>query len=226
DHRMGVILRLALVFLGAGILALSATLAYVIWAGQAMEARHAEGRSLTKPVEVTIVLGAGMDPDGVLAFSSRRRVWAGVELLKAGKTQRLLFSGGLALPGVPSAGEMMRDQAIANGADPAVLTVEGRSISTFQNLLFSYPMLTEETSVALLTDSFHLSRASTLSWFFGRSDVPLVAARGLEAEHWAPRYWLYVREALAWWLNLVKMAAWWGGETIGLSLEQRTALIR
>ncbi|MEM8699853.1 MAG: YdcF family protein [Pseudomonadota bacterium] len=223
---MGVILRLALLVLGAGTIAFLATLFYVIWAEGAMEARHLGGRSLAKPVDVTIVLGAGMDPDGVLAFSSRRRVWAGVELLKSGKTRGLIFSGGLAIPGVPSAGELMRDQAILYGADPAVLAVEGRSISTFQNLLFSYPMLPEGASVALLTDSFHLARASTLSWFFDRPGVPLVAARGLEAEHWAPRYWLYVREALAWWLNLVKMGAWWGAERLGISLEDRTALIR
>ena len=218
--------RLSLVLALAGAIGFVATLAYVIWAEQAFEARHAEGRSLTRPVDVTIVLGAGMDPDGVLAFSSRRRVWAAVQLLNRDQTGRLIFSGGQGWIESPSVGALMRDQAIAYGADPALLQAETGSISTFQNLLFSYPMIAEGERVALLTDSFHLSRSQTLSWFWGRPDVDLVAARGLESEHWAPKYWMYVREALAWWLNGLKMAAWWGLDLAGVSLETRTALVR
>lgn len=226
---MGVILRLLLVLAGLGVVVFFATLgAVIVTTAQARE-DHLLGKSLQEPVDVILVLGAGMDPDGIISFSSRRRVYAAVQMLEEGKAAYLMFTGaaGPAQARI-SMGGLMRDLAIEEGADPARLLAEGQSISTFQNLLFSYPVIEAHgfTRIALLTDSFHLPRAAALSGFFGKPDVALIAAPGLDYEHWAPRYWTFVRETLAWWLNVLKVTGWWALDTFGVSEAERTALIR
>lgn len=211
----------AILFLG--------TLGFTIISAYRMEAAHAGGRSLARPVEAIIVLGAGIDPDGVISYASRRRTRAAVEMLREGRADLLIFSGG-PVRGAPeiSMGALMRDFALAQGADPAALRVEPQAISTFQNLLLSFAMTDEAglERIALLTDSYHLTRAATLAGFFGKPEVELIAVQGLEWQHWAPRYWAFVRETLAWGLNVLRMIGWRAMEGLGYSLEQRTALIR
>ncbi|MEM7671317.1 MAG: YdcF family protein [Pseudomonadota bacterium] len=222
-------MRALLVLAGLGVVVFFVTLWAVIVTSSQARQDHLLGKSLQEPVEVVLVLGAGMDPDGIISFSSRRRVYTAVQMLEEGKADYLMFTGaaGPAQARI-SMGDLMRDLAIAEGADPTRLLAEGQSISTFQNLLFSYPMIEERgfTRIAILTDSFHLPRAAALSGFFGKPDVMLIVSPGLEYEHWAPRYWTYVRETLAWWLNALKVTGWWALETLGVSEAERTALIR
>ncbi|MEM6904720.1 MAG: YdcF family protein, partial [Pseudomonadota bacterium] len=143
---MGRIRRLALWFGGLGMGAFLLVLTAVLISSAQMRARHLEGRSLPDEVDVIVVLGAGIDPDGVISFPGRRRVAESVRLLAEDRARYLLFSGagGRMGGGFIPLGDMMRDLAIQYGADPARLLAESRSLTTFQNLQFSLPLAEEK----------------------------------------------------------------------------------
>jgi uncharacterized SAM-binding protein YcdF (DUF218 family) len=226
---MRVIRRLAKWGLRLGIAVLAVTVAAVLYLSDANWRDYGEGRGLDAPVDAVLVLGGGVDPDDVLGYSSRRRVAAAVVLLEQGRTHRLIFLGGATqIPRRIPAGELMRDHALALGAPAEALLVEARSRTTFENLRFGFAIAEEREfrDLALLTDAFHVERARWLAAYFGRPEIGLVAATGFDRESVVVRVWSIVREALAWWLNLVKVAAWELMAAASVDVETRQELIR
>jgi len=126
-----------LFWLGVILFALTAA-AVIVQAGM-MDRRHGQGRSLAAPVDVTIVLAGSIEPDDILSYPSRRRVAAGVALLQAGQTRRLMMSGGRYRFGSPSLAAKMRDYAVSLGADAGLIDVEEASATTFENVRFAIP---------------------------------------------------------------------------------------
>ena len=225
---MGVIRRLGrLVRLGLAVLAV--TLAAVIWQDTQVTAATARGRALAGPVDAAIVLGAGVEGDGRLAYNSRRRVAAGVRLLQAGRARHLIFSGGVGgNHPATSAAALMRQHAIRLGAAPERLLLEPRAVSTFENIRFSFALAAARgfESLALVSDGYHLTRASWLAAYFGRPELPLATAEGFARAWWPVRSAHYVREALAWWYNLAKVAGWEALGALGLPPAARAEWIR
>jgi uncharacterized SAM-binding protein YcdF (DUF218 family) len=210
-------------------LVLGLTIGAVLYYSEVNLRHYGEGRGLTSPVDAILVLGGGVDGDGVLGYSSRRRVALAVALLKAGNARNLIFSGG---PGSKhpdlSAAALMREYALELGASPERLLTEGHAISTFENLRFGFELAEKQgfADSALLTDAYHLERARWLARYFGHPEVGLVAARGLEQAGAPDRVWSIVREALAWWLNLAKVAGWEMLAETGMDVDARQELIR
>jgi len=226
---MGVIGRLARRAALLGVAVLAVTVVAVLYLSDRHMELHGHGRSLAEPVDAAIVLGAAVDGDGVLGYSSRRRVKVGVALLEQGKTRNLILSGGGAHPGrFPSVGELMRDHAVALGAPAEALLVEPDSVSTFENLRFSFALARGHgfERLAIVTDAFHLERARLLAAFFGRPDIGLAAAPGLDRDTRTNRVGFILREALAWWLNLGKAVAWELLAAGGVGPETRQDWIR
>lgn len=226
---MGVSLRLIKWALSLGAVVLALTAGAVLYFSDANLRLYGQGRGLEGPVDAILVLGGGVDGDGVLGYSSRRRVAVAVALLTAGQARHLIFSGGpgWAHPGATAA-ELMRGHAIALGAPPGVLFTEDRSISTFENLRFSFDVAEQQgfADFALLTEAFHLERARRLAGYFGRPDIALIATSGLERDGLPNRVWSIVREALAWWLNLAKVGGWELLAVAGMDADARQELIR
>jgi uncharacterized SAM-binding protein YcdF (DUF218 family) len=216
--------RLCLVALAVGAATVLAVVAAAAW----MQHRHGEGRSLDQPVDAAIVLGAGIDPDLRAAYSSRRRVAAGVALLRDGKARHLILSGGTSTGEGPSAAELMRDYALEIGAPADAMLVEGRSRTTLQNLLFSFPLAERHgfERLALVTDNTHLLRADLLAAYFGRRGIGLVAASGLEREGWEDIAQTIGREALAWWYNLGKVGMWSLLGALGVPASERAEIVQ
>lgn len=216
-----------LLLLGLAVWAL--TVAAVLWLSDRALDRHADGRALPAPVDAAIVLGGGIDGDGVLSYSSRRRVQSAVRAMQAGRAERLIFSG---QPPNPSAtfsmGGAMRDYAAELGAPDERLLVEDRAASTFENLRFSFAMAEHMglERLAIATDAYHLPRAHALARYFGRDQIGLIAAEGLEYDDDGARVWAITREALAWWYNLWKVALWEAMEALGLDEAARADVIR
>jgi uncharacterized SAM-binding protein YcdF (DUF218 family) len=212
-----------------GIAVLVLTIGAVMFLSDSNLRRYGDGRALTAPVDAILVLGGGVDGDGVLGFSSRRRVRVAVALLAAGQTRYLIFSGGpdRKNPEDTAAG-LMQAHALSLGAPPEALLSEIRAISTFENLQFGFAMAEQKglERLAILTDAFHLERARWLARYFGQPDVALIAVRGLEADGIANRAWSILREALAWWLNLAKVAGWQILTMAGMDEDARRELIR
>ena len=214
---------------GGALVVLIATIGAVLYFSDANLRLYGQGRALAAPVDAILVLGGGIDGDGVLGYSSRRRVGVAVALLKAGRTRNLIFSGGpdWMHPDFTAAG-LMRAHAIALGAAPDALLTEARSSSTFENLRLGFALAEQRgfENLAILTDAFHLERARALSGYFGHPDVALVAAPGLEYDGIANRVWSILREALAWWLNLAKVGGWEVLAAAGMDVDARRELIR
>ncbi|HUF86841.1 MAG TPA: YdcF family protein [Thermohalobaculum sp.] len=226
---MGVIRRLVRWAAGLGLAVLAVTVAAVIYLSDRNMQRYGDGRGLAAPVDAILVLGAGIDGDSVIAYSSRRRVAAAVALLKRGKARHLVLAGGRGPdPASPSMAELMRDHAIALGAPPEALLLEDASSSTFENLRFAFALAEARglERLAVLTDAFHLERARWLAGYFGRPDIALVAAPGLDHDSKPHRAWSILREALAWWYNLAKVAGWEALAAFGIEPEARQEWIR
>ncbi len=223
---MGMIIRLRRILLLA-IVTLTATWAAVVWQAQEMLAAHGDGRSISQPAGITIVLASGVDPDLVLGFSSRRRVRLGVELLARVKTGQLLMSGGPIDGSERMVAHLMRDFALSLGAPTDAILIEDRSRTTFENLLFSKEVIAAQgdPSVALLTDEMHLTRASLLADFLGLKVDHLVAVRGRSTEPMILALISITREAMAWWYNLGKILGWWSLGLLGWSDIERSEII-
>ncbi|MGF1446432.1 MAG: YdcF family protein [Pikeienuella sp.] len=220
--------RLRLLF-RLGLAVLLMTVAAVIYQDQVVKAQTVDGAALRAPADAAIVLGAGVSGDGQLAYNSRRRVAAAVALLEAGRVQNVIFSGGLGFyhPATPAA-SLMRDYAAELGADRRKLIIEPRSVSTFENLRYSFEIAEARgfDRLVIVSDAYHLTRAGWISAFYGRPDMPISAARGFEHEWWPYRGVTYTREALSWWLNWVKFAGWEGLGLMGMSETRRADYVR
>ena len=188
----------------SGLAVLIVTVLAVIAAAEAMESWHGHGRSLERPVDAAIVLGAGVYRDGTLEPPSRRRVAAAVELLRKGMARALIVSGGPVPQVEPTAAELMRDYAISLGAPRESVLVEDAAGSTFENLRFSFEIARQAglDRLAIVTDDSHLLRAAWLACYFGDCGIGMVAAPA--STEWSE----FLREALAWWYNIGKVAVW------------------
>lgn len=226
---MGVIARLAKRAVGWGAAVLALTVAAVLYFSDANLRLYGQGRGLDAPVDAVLVMGGGIDGDGVLGYSSRRRVAGAVALLRAGRARNLVFLGGPEWmhPSETAAG-LMRAHAISLGAPPGALFTEDRSDSTFENLRFGFALARQRgfSDLALLTDAFHLQRTRVLAAYFGRPDARLAAVAGLERTGMPNRIASILREALAWWFNLGKVAGWEALAAAGLDADARQGLIR
>jgi uncharacterized SAM-binding protein YcdF (DUF218 family) len=122
----------------------------------------------------------------------------------------------------------MRDFALSIGAPPERLIVEPRARTTFENLRFGFAVARDRNlrTLALATDAYHLERARRLAAFLGRPDVGLIGIDGLRHDSLGNRVWYVLREALAWWYNLGKVAAWEALAAAGLDPDERADLIR
>ena len=223
---MGVIRWLLRWGLRAGVVVLGLTIAAVLYISN--ENLHRYG-GLPEPVDAIVVLGGGVDADGVPSFSTRRRVLGAVRLLNDGQAKALILTGGP--EGHPEglrAADLMQAHALSLGAPAEALILEPRAVSTFENLRFSFAVAEQQglDRLAILTDAFHLERARHLAAYFGRPDVVPIAVEGLRADSMPHRVWSIVREALAWWLNLAKVGAWEAMAWAGIADQTRAELVR
>ena len=145
---------------------LGITMIAVVMATYWVMDRFSAERDFDKKLDVVVVLGAGLEPDGLLTFASRRRIRTGVWLLQNGKTDRLILSGGQIAEDV-NISTYMRDFAIEIGATEANIELEDQSRTTWENLRFSYSLLDrpEYQRVGVLTDASHLPRTLATSRF-------------------------------------------------------------
>ncbi|MDH3666777.1 MAG: YdcF family protein [Paracoccaceae bacterium] len=218
---MGVIARLVWRCAKAGIVLFAVTTLAVLVMSHLNLERHGIRPGPDQPVEAILVLGGGVDPDGVPGYSSRRRVAAAVALYRAGKTQYLILSG-------RRSAALMRDYAVSLDVPAEAIILEPQARTTFENIRFGIAIAEERgiTRMAVLTDAFHLERARRLAAYFGQANVVPIAVTGLERGKYVLRTASILREAMAWWYNLAKVAVWEALALAGFDPESRGALVR
>lgn len=145
--------------------------------------------SATPPanLDYLVVLGAGLRPDGTPSESLRLRLDAARDYLDANPDTRCIVSGGQGLGEIRTESDAMHDYLVQQGVSEGRITLESRSTTTAENILYSRELLPEGTSVGVVTNDFHLYRALRLAEKNG-----LAGAHGLAA----PSNPLYLPHAL------------------------------
>lgn len=208
--RFGRYLRWAIILLVVGFIA---TYGLVLGAAEYFQGKGLDPAKQAK-ADVIIVVSAGLARDEpVLDDFSKARVQAGVALWQAGVAPRLLMSGGPS----PSTGlhlaEAMKREAILRGAPEWAISVEGNSISTFENARFTQEVARAEgwRNAVIVSDDFHLLRAWALYDYWGGDDglsiEALAAAHGRGDAGPMRAIAALGRETLALPYNVMKIAA-------------------
>lgn len=197
-----------LVLLGA--LTYILTLGWVVYATYQAVETLGDGRHLPASDGTALVLGSGIRGDGVLAYSSRRRVALGVRLLTEGKAGHLIMSGNTAKYYPATAADVMTAYAIELGAAPEAVSPEPRAWTTFENILYAKELAEAEGReiTVILSDASHVPRAQALAWALGLPDARFAAVATPRSALAESGTIPLLREAVAWWLNVGRMIAW------------------
>jgi uncharacterized SAM-binding protein YcdF (DUF218 family) len=118
-----------------------------------------------EPSDVIIVLGSGLRRDGRAGDALwRRSLWA-AEVYEQGYADAIICTGGFGAGHSRSESDVCRELLIEEGVPPEVIFIEQKSHSTEENALYAQEIMTEKgwTTAILVTDSFHMLRAS---WIF------------------------------------------------------------
>jgi uncharacterized SAM-binding protein YcdF (DUF218 family) len=139
----------------------------------------------TQPADVIVVLGSGLRRDGRPGDALyRRSVWAS-RLYAQGIAPTVICTGGIGDRQRRSEASACAEVLRANGVPAAVILLEERSRSTEENAIYTRQIMEDAgfADAALVTDSFHMLRAS---WIFGTYDVTHYASP-------VPRDWVRTR---------------------------------
>lgn len=119
--------------------------------------------SRLEPAGAIVVLGAGVEPDGVLSDTSMRRAVAGMVLYRKGLAPILLFSGPSRAEGPPEA-EVRAELAGALGISPEAVLTEGDAQTTREEAVKAGALLRERgvRRILLVTSTHHMARAQRL----------------------------------------------------------------
>jgi uncharacterized SAM-binding protein YcdF (DUF218 family) len=118
--------------------------------------------------DVAVVLGCPADPDGGLSPCLQCRVQAAVRSYRAGRVGALLFSGGAAHNRHVEA-EVMAEAALRAGVPAARILVEGRSLTTWQNLRYAGRLMRGRAlrTALVISAAAHLPRARRFTEYYG-----------------------------------------------------------
>ena len=175
----------------------------------------------TQPIprgDVIICLGAGVTANGTLGHGSVERAETCGALFEAGSAPLVLFTGGPAAAGAPSAAERM---AALSGVPAEASIIEPLAQSTLQNALFSLPLLPDDTHLILVSEGFHLPRAQASFWAFGASNTTPYASSPLREDG----HGMLFRESLAIWFNLARYGLWRAAALLPIPEDTRTNLL-
>ena len=121
-------------------------------------------RTTAASAQAAIVLGAsvwGQEPCPVF----KERINHAIVLYRAGKAQKLLFTGGLGKGSEIAESESAKRYAIRQGVPAADIFTESESHTTLENLRFAQQVARQHqlTSFLLVSDPLHMKRAMTMA---------------------------------------------------------------
>ena len=110
--------------------------------------------------QMSVILGAGLLPDGGIRDILDQRLRTGLRLANGYPTTRIIVTGGVPQNGRTEA-QAMSQWLIGAGVDPRRITEENDSNSTVQNAQFTDRIFRDRgtTGAVVVTNDFHLKRA-------------------------------------------------------------------
>lgn len=151
--------------------------------------------------DAAVVLSGTVDlmrstPERVEFYDRPERILEGARLVKAGRAQWLVISGGSGDPRRPDAveAELLAGVARDLGVDPQVILVQGRSRTTHEDALYTAPLLKERglTRFFLVTSGFHQPRAVECFRRQGLEPIPYPVDLRVDPER---TFWSFVPAA-------------------------------
>lgn len=143
-----------------------AALTFVVWAvGLSMRIMRLANAPMPDDLDVLIVLGAQVRPDGSPCRALRMRLNTARDYLLAHPHCRCIVSGGQGTNEPESEAECMASYLVFTGVDSERLLLEDRSKNTIQNLRFSLELLSQAGSqnIGIVTNDFHLKRSLAIA---------------------------------------------------------------
>ncbi|TSC57137.1 MAG: hypothetical protein Greene041662_1056 [Candidatus Peregrinibacteria bacterium Greene0416_62] len=128
------------------------------------------------PVECGLVFGAAVHRSDDPGPGIMRRTVTAARLVHEGKIERLIFTGGRGEASDESEAAVMRSVAMRNGIDPDIIALEEESTSTWENLVYSRPLIKECASIVGISDRYHLARIQYLAEIQGWGNLPVYPA--------------------------------------------------
>ena len=139
-----------------------------------------------RTADVAIVLGAAVWGER-LSPVFEERVKHAIELYRAGKVKKIIFTGGRGNADEEAEADAARRYALGRGIPPEDILTEDRSTNTHENLLFAKPIAESNQlkTVLLVSDPLHLKRsveiAKSLNFEVYPSPTPTTRYQGFRS---------------------------------------------
>lgn len=158
------------------------------------------------PFDVIVVLGAAVWEGYRPSPALKRRLLHGVRLMKEGKADYLLVTGGLGKH-PPTEANMMKQLAISEGIPAEKIITEEKGTTTFTNVVECVRIMRNNNWLApiVVSDDYHLFRTKFVFRCFGIQAVGSGTTVRKGAISTWERIFYYLREwlALPWYLLLI-----------------------
>jgi uncharacterized SAM-binding protein YcdF (DUF218 family) len=105
-----------------------------------------------------------------------RRTATAARLVREGRLERLIFTGGKGEASNDSEAAVMRAVAMRLGIDPDLIIIEEKSTSTWENLVYSRPLVADCDSIIAVSDGYHLARIRYMTDLQGWGTLPTFPA--------------------------------------------------
>jgi uncharacterized SAM-binding protein YcdF (DUF218 family) len=123
-----------------------------------------------------VILGARLHGER-MSLSLQYRVEAALQYLEENKETRVVVSGGQGPGEDITEAEAMSRYLQRNGISKERIVVEDQSTTTHENLLFSKKLVNDDDHVVIVSNDFHLFRASMIAKRVGFEDVYTLPAK-------------------------------------------------
>ena len=123
--------------------------------------------------DAVVVLGAAVWGSNVSPVF-RERINHAINLYRAGRVRKLIFTGGQGNPGEQTEAAAARDYAIYNGVSAGDILLEEKSHTTYENILYAKEVAKVHglTKVLIVSDPLHMKRALTMARDVGFEAYP------------------------------------------------------
>lgn len=179
-------------------------------------------QDLPARADAIFCLGAGMedDPSPLPDDTTRARAQACARLHAEGVAPLVVFTG--AGNDTSSAAEAMAAVARAEGMPPEAMIVEPRAHSTLQNAAFGLALMpAPPVRLVIVSDAFHLPRASVIFRVLGDAELSLYATENTGSVPLRTRIGWSLREAVVIWVNVGRLATYAVAGAMGVERDTR-----
>lgn len=123
--------------------------------------------------EYVVILGAKVKPGGIPSLSLKNRLDAAVDYLQKYPDVKAIVTGGQGADEDRTEASVMANYLIEYGIDEKRILLEEQSTTTYENLLYAKSLMPQNTtSITIISNDFHLKRATILAQKLGlQADV-------------------------------------------------------